>query len=155
MSALTKIGFRRYAPRLKPCLGWPPMIALLDIGLLVLMFLHISKSFIKVYGVKVNLPVVGAAAPADLEKYIVTVVPDGSDKGVELYYQDSRIALDQLPQELSRLHGTSREAAIIIRSDQRVPFEAVAQIMTIAEKAGVPSFLAVTVSNEKSAAKLE
>jgi len=155
MAVLTKTGFRRYAPRLKPCLGWPPMIALLDIGLLIVMFLFISKSFIKVYGVKVDLPVVGTAAPADLEKYIVTIVPVGGGSGVELYYQDSRIGMDQLPQALSRLHDVSRNAAIIIRSDRNVSFEAVAQVMTIAEKAGVPSFLAVSVSGEKSAAKLE
>ncbi len=155
MTPMTKIGFRRYAPRLKPYLGWPPMIALLDIGLLIVMFLFISKSFIKVYGVKVDLPVVGAAAPADLEKYIVTVVPGANGEGVELYYQDSRIGLEQLPQALSRLHDVSRQAAIIIRSDRRVDFEAVAQIMAIAEKAGVPSFIAVAVSGEKSAAKLE
>ena len=37
----------------------------------------------------------------------------------------------------------SKTATVVIRADSRIPFETVARVMTLAERAGLASFIAV------------
>ncbi len=148
MFSKLKIGQRRYRPRLQPYTGWPSWLPLIDILFLMVLFIYVSKSFVQVSGFKVDLPRVSAPIAADMEKYIITVVPNGREAAL-IYYQDDRVRMEELPQRLFQLHDASQHAAVIIRADRGVPFDTVARIMAIAERAEVPSFIAVASPEDK------
>ncbi len=139
------IGKRRYRTRLKALSGWPELTALIDILFLGLFFFFLSSSFVRVSGINVELPKVRPSSVADLERFVVTVMaPQAPDGKCPLYFNDQPVSLEMLKQQLGELHGKSQTASVIIRADQRVPFETVASVMALAEAAEVSSFLAVT-----------
>ena len=61
MNNSPSIGARRYKPGLKPKSGWPELTALIDVLFLVLLFLFLSSSFVRVTGIRVNPPQIGKA----------------------------------------------------------------------------------------------
>ena len=140
----SEIGKRRYQTRLKPRSGWPELTALIDVMFLTLLFLFLSASFVRVSGVKVELPKVRVSSAVSLERFIVTVVPPASAGQPHLFYfNDQPVSLETLKQRLAEVSGRSGNASIIIRADRRVPFEQVAQVMALAEAAKLSSFIAV------------
>ncbi len=151
-----EIGRRRYQTRLKPHHGWPPLIALIDILFLMLLFFAISRSFVRVSGISVKLPRLRAPNVAALERFIISITPpaEAGQKCV-VYYQDKPVKIEALLQHLSKLRDTNRQSSVIIRADQRVPFEVVAEVMAIAEAAELSSFIAVTPPDENPETRFE
>lgn len=139
-----EIGQRRYQTRLKSLSGWPELTALIDVLFLTLLFLFLSASFVRVSGIKVELPKVRVSSAVSLERFIVTIMPPASvGQPYLFYFNDQPISLEMLKQRLTEVSGRSRNASIIIRADRRVPFEQAAQVMALAEAAKLSSFIAV------------
>ena len=132
---------RRIQLRCKPLSGMPPMIAVIDIFFLTLFFFMLSSSFVQVSGIKVDLPQAETTVSADIEKFIVTSA--WSAEGPKLFFNDRPVTHEELKEDLARVSGISRSAMIVIRADRRIPFEPVSEIMTMAEKAHLASFIAV------------
>lgn len=132
---------RRFRSRLKPLSGMPPMVAAIDIFFLTLFFFMLSSSFVQVSGIKVDLPRADTTVAADIEKFIVTLA--WSEKGPQAYFNDRPVSYEKLKEELARVGGISKSAMIVIRADRRVPFEPVTEVMAMAEKAKLASFIAV------------
>jgi biopolymer transport protein ExbD len=142
MTDTRKPAMRRRIPvRIKPLSGMPPMIAVIDIFFLTLFFFMLSSSFVQVSGIKVDLPRAEATISADIEKFIVTIA--WSAEGPRLFFNDRPVTHEQLKEDLAQISGVSRSAMIVIRADRRIPFEPVSEIMTMAEKAQLASFIAV------------
>ena len=57
--------------------------------------------------------------------------------------------LAELKQRFGEVRGRSQTASVIIRADQRVSFEMVAEVMAMAEAAKLSSFLAVMPPSER------
>ena len=60
-----------------------------------------------------------------------------------MFFNDRPVTHEQLKEDLAQISGVSRSAMIVIRADRRIPFEPVSEIMTMAEKAHLASFIAV------------
>ena len=140
-------GFFRAAPlrrirtRLKPLSGMPPMVAAIDIFFLTLFFFMLSSSFVQVSGIKVDLPRAETTVEADIEKFIVTIA--WNENGPQTFFNDRPVSREKLKEEFARVSGISKSAMVVIRADRRVPFEPVTEIMAMAEKAKLASFIAV------------
>ncbi|MBO5690092.1 MAG: biopolymer transporter ExbD [Lentisphaeria bacterium] len=134
-------AIRRIPVRIKPLSGLPPMIAVIDIFFLTLFFFLLSSSFVQVSGIKVDLPRADTTVSADIEKFIVTIA--WSAEGAQLFFNDRPVTHEQLKEEFAQVSGISRSAMIVIRADRRIPFEPVSEIMAMAEKAQLASFIAV------------
>jgi len=133
----------RYQTKLRALHGWPEMVAAIDLFFLILLFLVVSSSVVRVSGISVELPRLKATNSADMGKFIVTITPPPApDRDCQFYFQDKPLTAEALRQQLSLLHDRKTQG-IIIRADKRVPFEVVAEVMTIAESARLNSFIAV------------
>ncbi len=132
---------RRYRSRLRPFSGRPDLIALIDILFLALIFFMLSSSFVQVSGIRVELPKVNASTSADIEKFIVSIA--WTENEPLLYFNDRPVTFETLAEKLAEVSGVSKTATVVIRADRRIPFETVARVMTLAEKANLASFIAV------------
>lgn len=117
--------------------GRPDLTPLIDVLFLLLIFVMLSSSFVKVSGIKVDLPEVDAQRSLSVEKVVVTV-----DRGGQVFFKSSPITLDSLKQRLSDLSNLSDSATIILRADNKTPFGTVAKIMSLAEEAKLNVFVA-------------
>ena len=147
-------GSRRYRTKLKKYSGFPDATALLDIFFLVLLFVVLASSFVRVSGVSVSLPRVSSHKEERLERrMVVSLTPAEKNGEVKVYFRDKLV--NNLEAELSAVHDKSTRTVIIIRADRAVPFQKVAEVMTIAAKAKLRSFIAVMPDEDKALAQFE
>lgn len=150
------ISQRRYAPTLKPKSGWPELTALIDVFFLVLLFFALSSSFVRISGIRVELPRIPAPSVATVERLVVTVTPpERPGKECQVYFQDKLMTLDLLKQQFFKLKDTARDANIVICADRRVPFETVSRIMAFAESAKISCFVALVPPDAKRETRFE
>ena len=105
------------------------------------------------YGIKVEIPKVGPTKYSSVEKYIISVVRS-SDKSL-IYFRDEEISLADLAEKLAALAAENPTGTVVISADGSVPFELVANIMAMAERSGLSSFIAVNGENEHKEAVFE
>lgn len=140
---------RKYAPQLKAFRGRPDFTPFLDVFFLLLIFLVMSLPFVQLSGVEVTLPQINAGrVRAGLERFIITIsnTPDG---GSQLYFNDKPLTLDGLAEELSEVSRKSDMKMVIIRADANTTHAVVTEVMTVAARFGLSTFLA-TGQAEKS-----
>lgn len=149
----SSFGSRRYRPRIRPRHGWPEVTALLDIMFLALLFFVLSSNAAKVSGISVDLPRTSAGRVMQLERFVISLVPNAEGNGYTIFFQDRLVDLRVLAEELLKM-SRNRNSAVIIRADRRVSFEYVTEVMALAENAGVTCLLA-TVPDQRRDAKFE
>ncbi len=139
---------RKFASRLKPFAGRPDCTPFLDVFFLLLIFLTLSTPFVQVSGVEVKLPRVDAGrVRAGLERFIITIAnPDGKP---QLYFNDKPLSIDALAEELSEVSRQTGMNMVIVRADAATPHAVVTEVMAIAARFGLSTFLA-TGQPEKS-----
>ncbi len=137
-----RVGTRRYRSRLTVLSGRPDFTAMVDLMFLMLVFFLLSSSFVQVSGIKVDLPRAGATTTTDIEKFIVSAAWNGEGNYL-LYFNDSPVDIETLKEKLAEISGISKSATVVLRIDNRIPFQVVAQLMTLAEKADLATFIAV------------
>jgi len=150
-------GQRRYRTRLKYCSGWPELTALVDILFLSLMFFVIASSFVRVSGIRVELPTVDTLSTAVLHRYVVSLTPSASNgAGADIYFREKHCSnLGELQQELAELRRHDDDVTVIIRADRRIPFEEVARVMDAAKAERISCFIAVQVPKEEISTPFE
>lgn len=139
---------RKYAPRIKAFTGRPDCTAFLDVFFLLLIFLVMSLPFVQLSGVEVKLPQADAGqVRAGLERFIITISvrPDGTR---QLYFNDKPLSMDQLAEELSSVGAQTEMKMVIVRADGKVPHETVAEVMALAARYGLSTFLATARKND-------
>ncbi len=136
------IGVRRYRTKLKNNPSGILLIALTDLFFLLLFFILMASSVVRISGIRVNLPQAQVPRTAGLGKAIVTVAPP-AEPGLpcRIYYRDKLMDENQLKNEL--LTYGREEKTLIIRADQEVPSGVLSEIMAIAEAAKMTTFIAV------------
>ncbi len=137
-----RLGARRYRSRLVPLSGRPDFTPLVDIMFLMLVFFLLSSSFVQISGIKVDLPQAGTTTTTDIEKFIISAAWQ-EDGPALLYFNDSPVDIESLKEKLAEISGLSKTATVVLRVDNRIPFSTVAQLMTLAEKADLATFIAV------------
>ena len=156
-NGINGFGERRYRTKLKPFSGWPELTALVDILFLALLFFILASASVQVSGVGVSLPKVNVQHTAVLARYVVSITPSSARNGSggNIYFRDRLMSADELRKELSELHDHVSNATVIIRADRNVPFERVAEVMSIVGAAKLSSFIAVTRPEEKLSTPIE
>lgn len=140
---------RKYAPRLQAFRGRPDCTPFLDVFFLLLIFLTLSLPFVQLSGVEVTLPQIDAGrVRAGLERFIITVAnkPDG---GSQLYFNDKPLNTDALAEALSEVSRQSEMKMVIVRADANTPHAVVTEVMTIAARFGLSTFLATGQAGDK------
>lgn len=125
--------------------GRPDLTPLIDVLFLLLIFVMLSSSFVKVSGIKVDLPAVEAQRSLSVEKVVVTV-----DRNGQIFFKSSPITMEGLKQQMGDLNTASDSATIILRADTKTPFGTVAKIMSLAEEARLNVFVATIPPDLKS-----
>ena len=123
--------------RLKPFRGSPDLTAFVNMLFLLLIFAMLSSSFVKVSGIKVDLPAVDAQRSLSVERVVVTV-----DRNSQIFFKITPISFDGLKQKLGDLSSASDNPTVILRADSKTPFGTVAKILSLAEEARVNVFIA-------------
>ena len=135
---------RKYAPRLKSFEGRPDCTPFLDVFFLLLIFMIMSLPFVQLSGIEVTLPQVESGRiRSGLERFIITITmsPDGNE---QLYFNDKPLTQDQLAEELSQISTQSELKMIIVRADASAPHSTVTEVMAIAARFGLSTFLATS-----------
>lgn len=113
----------------------------------------LSSSFVKMYGIKVEIPKVGPTRYSSVEKYIISIVRN-KEKNI-IYFKDEEVTTESLAEKLADLAAENPGVTVVIYADGGVPFELVANIMAIAERARVASFIAVSEESSPGEAIFE
>ena len=133
---------RKYRSKMSMLSGRPDLTPLIDVLFLSLIFFMLSSSFVKMYGIKVEVPKVGPTGYSSVEKYIISIVR--SSESNIIYFRDEEVALDDMAEKLADLASENPNCTVVICADGGVPFELVANVMAMAERARLASFIAVS-----------
>lgn len=108
------------------------MVPLIDVMLVLLVIFIITAPLLS-HSLKIDLPQ-ASGEPVQQEPRIIDVAIDGA--GV-LYWNEQRIALEQLDAEFAAIAGDEPQPTVRIRADQDTRYEILAQIMSSARAAGI------------------
>lgn len=108
------------------------MVPLIDVMLVLLVIFIITAPLLS-HSLKIDLPQ-ASGEPVQQEPRIIDVAIDGA--GV-LYWNEQRIALEQLDAEFAAIAGDEPQPTVRIRADQDTRYEVLAQIMSSARAAGI------------------
>ena len=144
---------RKYRSKLSILTGRPDLTPLIDVLFLSLIFFMLSSSFVKMYGIKVEVPKVGPTGYSSVEKYIISIVRS-SDRDI-IYFRDEEVLPEALAEKLADLASENPNGTVVICADGGVPFELVANVMAMTERAGLASFSAVNGENSRKNAVFE
>jgi biopolymer transport protein ExbD len=134
--------------RMKPFQGRPDLTPLVDVMFLLLIFFMLSSSYVQVSGIKIDPPQVGTVSTLGIEKFVITVSMESGKP--EVFFKDKLVSMEELKRELAKVSTHSKSGTIIIRADKRSPFNDVAELMALAEKAQLSIFL-LTVPPKREA----
>ena len=146
-----QIGRRRYRSKLKQHLTFPSLLALIDLCFLLLMFMLMASSIVRISGIEVKLPAVDAPYVAHLGNLVISVT--GGDN-VKIYFRDRECDLNFLRRELAVLKDPDSKM-VVIRAAHDVPAGVVEEIMAIAAEARLTSLLAVRPVENKPEIRFE
>ena len=118
------------------------MTAFVDVFFLCLIFVMVSSSFVKVSGIKVDLPKAATMSNLGVERFVVTI-----DKNSKIYFNDQEISTWDLLKERF-VAARPHTGTVILRADTRAPFSAVSKLMALAEETDL-NVLVATVSPGK------
>ena len=142
ISDIVEPGARRYRPKRRGRPVFVGVIALVDLFFLLLFFILMASSLVRISGIKVDLPRAKVPQASGLGGAIVTIAPPATPDGpCRIYYRDRELSGDQLRNEL--LTSPPLEKVLIIRADRKVPTGVLSGVMAIAEGANMETFIAV------------
>lgn len=124
--------------------GRPDLTPLIDVLFLVLIFVMLSSSFVKISGITADLPEVVADRSQSVERFVVSI-----DRHSNVYFRGHAIDWKGLKENLVDVSSATDHAMIILRSDSKAPFGIVAKVMALAEEAGLSVFVATVAPEEK------
>lgn len=108
------------------------VIPLVDI-MLVLLVIFIVTAPLLTHSVKIDLPK-AASAPDQSREPAIQFAIDG---GGQLYWNSEKITREQMVQRLGEAGRKDKPPELHLRIDRRVQYEALADVMSAASKAGV------------------
>ncbi len=124
--------WRRYQSKYRLAQGPVPVIALMNLALLLVLFLVVGSKIVLQPGMVINLPVAAFVSGAFYGNMVVTVTQEG-----QVFFNDDRTPLDRLGPALIDAVRKNREISMTIEADARVSYETIVRIMNLAAAAGV------------------
>jgi len=119
---------------------------IVDVVFNLLIFFALSLNFAATSGgINVKLPSASSAEPVKTEQLTVNLTKDG-----QVYYNDEKINIDDLPTKLQAIED--KESIVIIRADNSVPHGQVVEVMDIVKSGG---FSKLAIAVDQAAGPLE
>ncbi len=118
---------------------------LVDVVLVLLVIFMITEPVLQ-SGIEVNVPKTRTVRQITEQRMVVTI-----DRDQKVYLNDQLINVHDLAQRLQQSGSDPSHQAIYLRSDQSVPFGAVAQVMDAVKEAGITNMSVVTQPVETKA----
>lgn len=108
------------------------MIPLIDV-MLVLLVVFIITAPLLTQSIKIDLPQVVAQASSDKPETIVLAL----DAGGALHWNNLRISDAELPTKLAQAAAQKNQPELHLRADKETRYQKVAEVMGLAQKAGI------------------
>lgn len=121
-----------------------PMV---DVVLVLLVIFMITEPVLQ-SGIQVNVPHTRTVKQITEQRMVVTI-----DKDQNIYLNDKPINLHELPEKLHQAGVDPAHQAIYLRSDERVPFGAFANVMDAVKQSGITNVSIVTQPQETKSAQ--
>lgn len=128
----TGLRWRRFRPKYRLARGPMPVIALVNVGLLIALFMVWGSEIVLRPGMIVRLPVAAFVSGAAYGQMVVTITQEG-----QVFFNDDRTPLDRLGPALVRAVQKNKDGSMTIEADARVPYETIIRVMNLATAAGV------------------
>jgi biopolymer transport protein ExbD len=126
------------------------LTAMIDVLFLLIIFFVIGTEFVKTERqIELTLPQVARneALSAAPEKKIVNIYRDG-----QVTFERQEVSLDELETRLTHAREQYRALGVLVRGDGAVPFERVANVLSICKRAGI-SDLSISVEIAEASGK--
>jgi len=111
---------------------------LVDVVLVLLVIFMITAPVLQ-SGIQVNVPKTRTVREITEQRMVVTI-----DRDQKVYLNDQIVNVNELGQKLRQAGVDPSHQAIYLRSDERVPFGAFAQVMDAVKQAGITNVSIVT-----------
>ena len=111
---------------------------LVDVVLVLLLIFMLTAPVLQ-SGIDVAVPQTRTVNQLTEERSVVTI-----DAEQRIYFQDKPVNIEQLPGLLLKPGELPEKKVIYLRSDGKVPFEAIAAVMDAVKRAGVTNISIVT-----------
>jgi len=105
---------------------------MIDTAFILLVFLAAGSAFVTQPGVMVELPGGRFADGSHYGNMIVTLTQEGF-----VFFNDERVRTEDLEYAFKQAAHKDKNASLIIEADHRVHYGAVAQVMAMADSAGI------------------
>src|SRR5258708_5912848 len=109
-----------------------PMV---DVGLVVLIIMMVSATYIVSQSPKVELPKKASSDETVAKTYVVTVTKEGT-----YFYNDKPITQDGLRKELNAAHAASKDLNLVITADEDAHHGKVVGVIDLAKVLGITKF---------------
>ena len=124
--------WRRFQSKYRLAQGPVPVMALVNLALLLVLFLVVGSEIVLRPGMIVRLPVAAFISGAPYGNMVVTVTQEG-----QVFFNDDRTPLDRLGPGLVSAVRKNKDVSMTIEADARVSYETIVRIMNLASAAGV------------------
>jgi biopolymer transport protein ExbD/biopolymer transport protein TolR len=111
---------------------------LVDVVLVLLVIFMITEPVLQ-SGIEVNVPKTRTVKQITEQRLVVTI-----DRDQQIFLNDQPINIHDLAAKLQSSGGDASHQAIYLRSDERVPFGAFANVMDAVKQAGITNVSIVT-----------
>lgn len=128
----TGLRWRRLQPKYRLSRGPMPVVALVNVALLIMLFMIWGSEIVLRPGMIVQLPVAAFVSGAPCGHRVVTVTQEG-----QVFFDDDRIPMDRLGPALSRAVQKNGDLSMTIEADARVSYETIVRVMNLAAAAGI------------------
>ena len=126
------LRWRRFHPKYRLYHGPIPVMALVNVALLLMLFLVWGSNIVIQPGLIIQLPVAAFVSGTPYGHVVVTVTQEG-----QLFFNDDRTPLDRLGLALSHAVRQNKDLSLTIEADARVSYETIVRVMNLATAAGI------------------
>jgi len=116
---------------------------LIDVVFLLLIFFMLSAHFVTQPGIKLTLPTASTAKLHPEEDVIISITNDN-----DLYLNEEKVNLDNLPEKLRVKLNKSQKKTVIIKADEKIDLGLAVKIMDIAKQAKAEGLVISTKAEE-------
>lgn len=126
------LRWRRFRPKYRLRPSPLPMIALVNVALLIMLFVVWGSQIILRPGMIVQLPVAAFVSGTPYGTLVVTVTQEGL-----VFFNDDQIPMDRLGSALGHAVRKNKDAAMTIEADARVSYETIIRVMNMGAATGI------------------
>ncbi len=117
--------------------GRPDLTPMIDVVFLLLIFFMLSSSFVRVSGVKVELPVTESDSKSSAEKLVITI-----DHKNQFYFNDRPLSWGALKAQVNSFKTKWKADTAIVRADRGTSYGEVTRLVAFMKESGLNVYLA-------------